>query len=74
MYKVEVCKNHFCGISLDDAPQCNDNDVCPNGSSSDYNCNSGQSYYWAEVCKYNFCGVSLGDASQKNMILILIVV
>jgi len=39
---------HFCGISLDDASQCNDNDVCPSGSDSD--CSLGESCYGVEVC------------------------
>ena len=34
-YGLEVCKNYFYGDTLDDASQCNDNNVCPSISGSD---------------------------------------
>ena len=47
-YGVEVCNNNFCGVSLDDASQCNDNDACPSGSDS--SCSFGQSCLEVNKC------------------------
>ena len=71
-FGVEVCKNYVFGISLDDASQCNDIDVCPSGSDSDCNCNLGQSCYGVEVCKDHLCGVSLDAMIMVNAPLVLV--
>ena len=51
---LKFVKDHFCGDTLDDASQCNDNDACLSISGSDFNsdsdCSLGQSYYGFEVC------------------------
>ena len=62
-YWVEVCKDNSCGVSLDYAFQCNDNDKCPSGSESYSDCDLGQSCYAFEVCKDHFWGIVLDDAS-----------
>ena len=51
------CKNYFCGISLYDASQCNDNDVCPSGSDSDSGCGLGHYAIELNFLKLIFCGI-----------------
>ena len=46
--------SHFFGVSLDDASQCNDNDMCLSISGSDSDCTLGQPWYGFEVCKCLF--------------------
>ena len=64
---LKFVKNHFCGVTLDDTSQCNDNKVCSSGSNSDSDfdsgCNLGQSFYGFKVCRDHFCGISLDDTS-----------
>ena len=46
-YGFQFCKNYFCGVTLDDASQCNNNDACLSWSDSDSNCGLG--YYTLEL-------------------------